>query len=76
MFILGTSREQMVNKTKQIHRLSDTYKIIRDGLTEFSLERFFEDGRVFTAIIDFDDSTAPAIMDHILLSFAKGNKDV
>ena len=32
--------------------------------------------RVFTAIIDFDDSTAPAIMDHILLSFAKGNKDV
>ena len=32
--------------------------------------------RVFTAIIDFDDSTATAIMDHILLFFAKGNKDV
>lgn len=32
--------------------------------------------KVFTAIIDFDDSYAPAIMDHILLYFAKGNKDV
>lgn len=32
--------------------------------------------KVFTAIIDFDDSGAPAIMDHILLSFSKGNEDV
>lgn len=32
--------------------------------------------KVFAAIVDFDDSIASEIMDHILLSFAKGNKDV
>lgn len=32
--------------------------------------------KVFSAIVDFDDSIASEIMDHILLSFAKGNKDV
>lgn len=32
--------------------------------------------KVFAAIIDFDDSVAVALMDHILLSFTKENKDV
>ena len=32
--------------------------------------------KVFSAILNFDDSIAPEIMDHILLSFSGGNKDV
>lgn len=32
--------------------------------------------KVFAAIVDFDDSIASELIDHILLSFTKGNKDV
>lgn len=32
--------------------------------------------RVFSAIIDYDDSVASAVIEHILLSFNKGDKDV
>ena len=33
------------------HYPHDTYKIIRDGLTYYSYERFLQDGRPFTAIL-------------------------
>ena len=54
----------------QPHYTQDTYKIIRDGLTEFSLERFLEDGRVFTAIITiFVDKINMSVETYMLISF-------
>ena len=52
-----------------------TFKAINTlrGLTNTE-KRILE--RVFIAINDFDGAIAPSIMDHILLSFAKGNTDV
>lgn len=44
-----------------------------NGLTNTE-KRILE--KVFTAIVDFDASNASEMIDHILLCFAKGNKDV
>lgn len=52
-----------------------TFKAINtlDGLTNTE-KKILE--KVFTAIITFDAPNASEMMDHILLSFAKGNRDV